>query len=37
MPTRFLVLGGSAFFVGWGGDGSADFIFMSAKIFLRKS
>ena len=33
MSIKFLVLGGGVFWV-LGGGGSADFIFMSARIFL---
>ena len=35
MSIKFLVLGGGYFGV-WGGGGSADFIFMGARIFLKK-
>ena len=34
MSIKFLVLGGGIW--GWGGGGSADFIFMGARIFLIK-
>ena len=34
MPKKFLVLGGGYF--GFWGGGGADFIFMGARIFLRK-
>ena len=34
MSIKFLVLGGGVFWVFWGG-GSADFIFMGARIFLN--
>ena len=37
MSIKFLVLGGGVFWVGGGGGGSADFIFMGARIFLRVS
>ena len=32
MPMKFLVLGGNWGF--WGGGGSADIVFMGARIFL---
>ena len=35
MSIKFLVLGGGGYF-GFGGGGSADFIFMGARIFLIK-
>ena len=36
MPIKFLVLGGGGIWVFWGGGGgSADFIFMGARIFLK--
>ena len=36
MPIKFLVLGGGGVFcVFGGGGGSADFIFMGARIFLN--
>ena len=35
MSIKFLVLGGGGYFGFWGGGGSADFIFMGARIFLR--
>ena len=34
MSRKFLVLGGGVFWVLGGGGGSADFIFMGARIFL---
>ena len=34
MSIKFLVLGGGVFWVFWGGGGSADSIFMGARIFL---
>ena len=35
MSVKFLVLGGGGYFGFWGeGGGSADFIFMGARIFL---
>ena len=34
MSIKFLVLGGG-YFGFWGGGGSADFIFMGARIFLK--
>ena len=34
MSIKFLVLGGG-YFGFWGGGGSADFIFMGARIFLN--
>ena len=34
MSIKFLVLGGGGYFGFWGG-GSADFIFMGARIFLK--
>ena len=34
VSIKFLVLGGGVFWVFWGG-GSADFIFMGARIFLK--
>ena len=34
MSIKFLVLGGGGYF-GFGGGGSADFIFMGAGIFLK--
>ena len=36
MSIKFLVLGG-AVILGLGGGGSADFIFMGARIFLKMS
>ena len=36
MSIKFLVLGGGDFGF-WGGGGSADFIFMGARIFLKIS
>ena len=35
MSIKFLVLGGGGILGFWGGGGSADFIFMGARIFLR--
>ena len=35
MSIKFLVLGGGVFWV-FGGGGSADFIFMGARIFLSE-
>ena len=37
MSIKFLVLGGGGVFWVFGGGGSADFIFMGAKIFLKLS
>ena len=37
MSIKFLVLGGGVFWVLGGGGGSADFIFMGARIFLKWS
>ena len=34
MSIKFLVLRGGGVFWVWGGGGSADFIFMGARIFL---
>ena len=34
MSIKFLVLGAGGYFGFWGGGGSADFIFMGARIFL---
>ena len=34
MSIKFLVLGGGGYF-GFGGGGSADFIFVGARIFLN--
>ena len=34
MSIKFLVLGGGGGILGFGGGGSADFIFMGARIFL---
>ena len=36
VSIKFLVLGGGGYFGFWGGGGSADFIFMGARIFLIK-
>ena len=36
MSIKFLVFFGGVFWV-WGGGGSADFIFMGARIFLTKA
>ena len=35
MSIKFLVLGGGVFWVGGGGGGKADFIFMGVRIFLK--
>ena len=35
MSIKFLLLGGGGYFGFWGGGGSADFIFMGARIFLK--
>ena len=35
MPIKFLVLGGGGYFGFFGGGGSADFIYMGARIFLK--
>ena len=37
MSIKFLVLGGEGGMLGFGGGGSADFIFMGARIFLNLS
>ena len=37
MSIKFLVLGGRGYFVFFLGGGSADFIFMGARIFLTKA
>ena len=37
MSIKFLVLGGGGGILGFGGGGSADFIFMGAGIFLNCS
>ena len=36
MSIKFLVLGGGGI-LGFGGGGSADFIFMGARIFLKNA